>query len=81
MNFSGSETVEIGIQIEKNGRDFYNIISENVADEKAKKLFSYLAKEEEKHIAAFKEILDSVIKYEPKQAYPQEYFAYMNALA
>ncbi len=79
--FAGSEIVEIGIQIEKNGRDFYNEIVKKSKKQKAREIFKYLAGEEEKHIAMFRKILDSVHKYEPPEAYPGEYFAYMNALA
>ena len=79
--FAGSEIVELGIQIEKNGRDFYNAIVKKTKNQKAKDIFQYLAGEEEKHIAAFQKILDSVQKYEPPESYPGEYFAYMNALA
>lgn len=79
--FAGSEIVELGIQIEKNGRDFYNIVAEHSKNQKAKEIFQYLAGEEEKHIAVFQKILDSVQKYEPPESYPGEYFAYMNALA
>lgn len=79
--FSGNEIVEIGIQIENNGRDFYNTLTTKTKKENAKEIFKYLAGEEEKHIATFKKILDSVGKYEPPEAYPGEYFAYMNRLA
>jgi rubrerythrin len=79
--FAGSEIVEIGIQIEKNGRDFYNAVARQSKNQKAKGLFQYLAGEEEKHIAVFSKILDAVSKYEPPESYPGEYFAYMNALA
>lgn len=79
--FAGSEIVELGIQIEKNGRDFYNALVEQLKNQKAKETFKYLAGEEEKHIAVFQNILDSVHKYEPPESYPGEYFAYMNALA
>ena len=79
--FAGSEIVEMGIQIEKNGRDFYNELVNKSKDQKAKEIFKYLAEEEEKHIAVFQNILDSVRKYKPIEAYPGEYFAYMNALA
>lgn len=79
--FAGSEIVELGIQIEKNGRDFYNALVEQLKNQKAKEAFKYLAGEEEKHIAIFQKILDSVHKYEPPETYPGEYFAYMNALA
>lgn len=79
--FSGSEIVEIGIQIEKNGRDFYKTLVKYSENQKGKDIFKYLAREEERHIAAFQKILDSVQKYDPKESYPREYFAYMNALA
>jgi len=79
--FAGSEIVELGIQIEKNGKDFYNTLLEQSNSGKAKEIYRLLAGEEEKHITAFQKILDKVIKYEPAEAYPGEYFAYMNALA
>jgi rubrerythrin len=79
--FAGSEIVEIGIQIEKNGRDFYNAVAKQSKNQKAKDIFAYLAGEEEKHIAVFQKVLGSVNKYEPPESYPGEYFAYMNALA
>lgn len=79
--FSGSEIVELGIQIEKNGRDFYNGLIGKSKKDKAKEIFDFLAKEEEKHIIIFQRILNSVQKYEPSESYPGEYFAYMAALA
>jgi rubrerythrin len=79
--FAASEIVEIGIQIEINGRDFYNTLAGKFEDQKAKGLFKYLADEEEKHIAVFQKILESVDKYEPVESYPGEYFSYMKNLA
>ena len=61
--FSGSEIAEMGIQIEKNGKDFYNTLGTQSKDQKAKKVFEYLAQEEEKHIATFQRILDAVQKH------------------
>ena len=79
--FAGSEIVELGIQIEKNGYDFYAALVNQSKSSKAKEVFKFLAVEEEKHIAVFKGILDAVQKYDPPESYPGEYFAYMNALA
>jgi len=79
--FAGSEIVELGIQIEKNGKDFYSTLVKQSKNQKAKETFKYLAGEEEKHIATFQKVLDSVHKYEPPETYRGEYFAYMNALA
>lgn len=79
--FSGSEVVEIGIQIEKNGKDYYNTLMERSRNEKARELFKYLAGEEEKHILTFQKILETVQKYEPLGLDSDEYYAYMNDLA
>lgn len=45
--FAGSEIVEMGIQIEKNGKDFYDILEKQSKNPAAQKLFKYLAGEEE----------------------------------
>lgn len=79
--FSGSEIVEIGIQIEKNGKDFYDTLAQNSKDPEAVKLFKYLSAEEEKHIHVFVKILDSLEGYAPAESYPGEYINYMQALA
>ena len=79
--FSAGEIVEMGIQIEKNGRDFYNGVAEKSTQDRTAKIFKFLAREEEKHITAFQNILEKVEKYEPPESYSGEYFAYMNALA
>ncbi|MFA5156731.1 MAG: ferritin family protein [Candidatus Omnitrophota bacterium] len=79
--FAASEIVEIGIQIEKNGRDFYNVLCRKSKDQNAVEVFKFLSGEEEKHIQVFKSILETTEKYEPPQAYADEYFAYMNVLA
>jgi rubrerythrin len=79
--FAGSEIVELGIEIEKNGRDFYNSCLASSTNEKLRKLFKYLAQEEEKHVEVFKKILASVSSHEPAESYLGEYLAYMKALA
>ena len=79
--FSGSEIVEIGVQIEKNGYDFYNTLLGQSKNSKAKEIFGFLADEEQKHIKAFQKILESLESYQPAESYPGEYFAYMNTLA
>jgi rubrerythrin len=79
--FAGNEIVELGIQIEKNGKDFYDTLVNQSKNSQAKDIFKYLEGEEKKHIAAFQKILDAVHKYEPPESYPGEYFIYMNSLA
>jgi rubrerythrin len=79
--FTGSEVVEIGIQIERNGRDFYNTLVKQSNSKKAQDIFKYLAQEEEKHVKAFQGILDKTQKYEALGLDADQYYAYMNALS
>ncbi len=79
--FAASEIVEIGIEIEKNGKDFYSSLAKRSKDRGAKEVFQYLAKEEEKHITAFKKILIEADKKGPGEVASEDYFSYMNALA
>jgi len=79
--FAASEIVELGIQIEKNGRDFYSVLCRQAKNIPAAELFKFLAGEEERHIKVFQGLLEKTEKYEPPQIYADEYFAYMNALA
>lgn len=79
--FSACEVIELGVQIEKNGKEFYSELANLTDNEKAAAIFKFLAGEEEKHIAIFKEIFDMTCSYTPLEAYPEEYFAYMNSLA
>jgi len=79
--FSVSEVIQLGIQIERNGRDFYSTVAKSSKIDRAKQIFQYLAGEEEKHIKVFEGILSGVESYEPPEAYPGEYFAYLRALS
>ncbi len=79
--FEGSEVVELAIQIEKNGKEFYDILTAKSKIEKAKDVFKFLSGEEEKHVVIFTKILENVHRYEPQESYPGEYLAYMNTLA
>ena len=80
ISFSGTEVVEMAVEIEKNGRNFYKELDKKSSNLKAKEMFVYMAGEERKHIETFREMLSSVNSYNPAGAYPPEYFAYMSAL-
>jgi rubrerythrin len=79
--FSGSEIVEMAVQIEKNGRDFYNKIAKLSKNKDVKKIFKHLARQEERHIKVFEDMRSVVKKYEPAEAYTDEYFGYIKALS
>lgn len=79
--FVGSEIVEIGIQIENNGRDFYNMLAKQSENEEAKEIFRFLAKEEEKHIMVFQGILEKTQRFAPQGLDADDYLRYMKVLA
>ena len=81
ITFLSSDIVESGIQIEKNGKDFYEIVAASSKNDKAKQIFLYLAKEEEKHIKTFEVILSGIETYEPAESYAGEYLDYLKALS
>lgn len=78
--FGVCEIIEMGIEIEKNGRDFYAALAHRTHDPALAELFTLLGKEEAKHISAFGAIREAVRACE-KERTSDEYFAYMNALA
>lgn len=79
--FSGSEVVELGIQIEKNGRDFYDTLSKQTKSAPAGRVFEFLTREEEKHIEVFRRIFEEIEKDSRPPVFADDYFNYMSALA
>jgi rubrerythrin len=79
--FSACEIIEIGVQIEKNGKDFYGNLSSLAEEEGAKKALKGLAEAEEEHMKVFRDIFNGSCSYDPEGAYPDEYFLYMRNLA
>ncbi|MBU0759316.1 MAG: ferritin family protein [Candidatus Omnitrophica bacterium] len=79
--FTASEIAEMGVKIEENGRDFYQEAARKSKNESVAKVFELLAGEEEDHIRKFEAILSRVKKYEPSEAYPNEYFSYIRSLS
>jgi rubrerythrin len=79
--FSACEVIEMGIQIEKNGKRFYEKLAELAENEHAKKVLRGLASAEEEHIKVFRDIFKGSCSYDPEGAYPEEYFSYMRSLA
>ena len=79
-SFSGCEIVELGVQIENSGRDFFGDMAKKALDPGARKVFALLSEEDARHAEVFRKIFDSKCVYRPQGAYPEEYFAYMKAL-
>ncbi len=76
-----SEVYQIAIKIEENGIKFYTIWSKRLKDKKLKDIFSALAYAEVEHKKIFDKMLNEIEDYQPKEAYPEEYFLYLRAYA
>jgi len=75
--FEANDIFEIAIRIEENGSDFYRYAVQMIEDEETRKIFAYLADEEDTHKAIFKDMLSKLDKHKPPESYPGEYGAYL----
>lgn len=81
VKFTGNDIVEMGIQIEKNGKEYYEEVFKCSKSVKAKEIFSYLGKEEIEHIGYFEKLLATTGTEEVAESYPGEYYDYMEHLS
>jgi len=80
-NLNLSDIVKCGVQIEKNGRDFYDHASKSVKAERVRQVFEYISNEEQLHIAVFEGILGNIDESsKPAVKYPDGYAEYLLAL-
>jgi len=79
--FGAGEVAELAVQIEMNGKDFYTALAGRLPNPKVRDIFTYLAAQEERHMAVFQEMRGHLHRYEPPESYPGEYISYMRALA
>ncbi len=66
ISYSATELMEMAVQTEKGGKLFYETVAAQSKDEGLKNLFSYLAGEENRHIAVF-EAIAKTIKVPPDE--------------
>ena len=59
-NFNMIELVQLAINIEKRGMEFYDAAYSSAADSKAKDLYKYLYNEEVKHLKLFTELYNHI---------------------
>jgi rubrerythrin len=66
MTFSVREVLEMALQTEKKGQDYYNAMADRFKDKKdLKDLFVKLALQEKKHEHSFEKLLETVTEQEP----------------
>lgn len=78
--FTGSELLNIGIGIEKNGAAFYGELADSAGDGAAREMYVQLAAKELEHMELFRKMLSSLGDYQPPETYTDEYDAYLKAL-
>ena len=80
ISFSGSELVNIAIDIERHGISFYDILAKATKNAVTRDLFKYLADSEREHIRIFQGMLAEADMWQMPATYAQEYTAYLRAL-
>ena len=84
VQFNANEVFEIGIEIEKNGKVFYQEAAKIATDEAIRKLFSELSEWEDSHVELFKKMrseLPDRIKEDTLLDPDSEYRDYLQAAA
>ncbi len=77
----GKEFLELAIEIEKNGRVFYEFLAKQDRTEEVKDVFAKLAAREKEHENTFRDILSRLGGYRPQQKYAGEHYQYIRDLA
>jgi rubrerythrin len=78
--FDPSEVVEIAIEMEDMGNEFYKELARNAKEEEVKALFSKLADDELRHKEDFSKMLSSAEYLIVQESYPDEWIGYVRAL-
>jgi len=75
------EVIEAAVSIEENGFAFYKSVEKIIEDKNVKDVFSFLAGEENRHIAAFKNIYEGIDDQEDTIIDDEDSSNYIKALA
>ena len=78
--FSVRDIAEAAVEKEKRRRAFYAKVCELSTDRRLKDLFQFLADEEDKHVAAFTRLRDSLPPETRAEEYDEEMDAYMDSV-
>lgn len=78
-SYQGSDIFQFAIRMEENGENFYNYAASIAKDAKAREIFTRLASEEVKHRKLFADMFSKIDTIMPKESYPGEYMAYLQA--
>lgn len=81
INFTGEEIIKLALEMERTGKVFYEKAVSYADGAKLKEVLSYLAKEEEKHIADFGKLGEKLSKeFVFNESYVGEYGDYLKSM-
>ncbi len=87
MTFNTDELMEMAIQIEKNGKEYYGLMTEKSKNPEVKQVFEYLGREEQSHLENFVKIRERLAKSQAENEFEiadeyntPEMFGYLNAM-
>lgn len=78
--FSAREIAEAAVEKEKMRKFFYSKVCELSSSEKMKKLFRFLTEEEDRHVAVFENIRDTLPTESQSDEYNEDMQAYMDSV-
>jgi rubrerythrin len=77
----GKEFLEVAIEIEKNGRSFYEFLARQDRSKEVRDVFARLAVREKEHENTYRDIMNRLGGYNPRQQYAGEHYQYISQLA
>ncbi|MBN2537326.1 ferritin family protein, partial [candidate division WOR-3 bacterium] len=81
LKYSGPEVMEMAVQTERGGKAFYEEVAGHTDHEELRGLFRFLAAEEDKHVATFRQIARTIAERPEEMPYKwDEVVPYINAL-
>ena len=78
-SYQGSDIFQFAIRMEENGEKFYKYAASISKDDKAREIFNHLSSEEVNHRKLFSDMFSKIDTIMPKETYPGEYMAYLQA--
>jgi len=80
ISFSGSELINVAINIERRGIAFYDVMAKSSDNAAARHIFQQLADMEREHIRVFQDMLPEADAFPIPELFSEEYAGYLQAL-
>jgi len=78
--FHPSEIIDLAVEIEEKGVEFYQELAEKAESKRIRDLLLFLASEEKRHATDFKKLGADFEAVTPRESYPGEYLDYVKSV-